>query len=257
VTGIDQAAGLRRLFGGSRQRLVPVAANPFVSGTGAVLEALIAGFETHGHGVLLIDAASSAPAPRELALVDLAACIEPLCDGVWYLAARGLPLAHVDTRGSSSRFIDMVAEAAPQCDVLLLHADATDLVRLLQQRDARPLLLGADHPDAIKHAYACCKLLAQRCELMTFDLLLAASPTNRRVPQIAASLASCADTFLGAVLQGWSAIDTVDIGCPADASLQRLVRGQLALDDHDIQASSLLAARSAHAARSRPAQLAN
>ena len=38
------------------QRLVPVAANPSVAGTGAMLEALIAGFETHGHGVLLVDA---------------------------------------------------------------------------------------------------------------------------------------------------------------------------------------------------------
>ncbi len=240
----DQATGLRRMFAGHRQRLLPLVANPFVPGSGALLECVSAALVNRGIEVLVIDAAASAPAPREWARVDLAACIEPVTDGVSFLAARGLPLAHVDTRGSAAGFIDAVAAAAPQAEVLLLHAEPTDLARMLVGRAARPVLLGADRPESIKQAYACCKLLAQRCRLMTFDLLLTARDGNRRVPHIAGTLANCADQFLGAVLLDWAAIDPLfDPAAPRNPALQRLLAAQLDLQDDPVVPAAHAAAR--------------
>ena len=160
-----------------------------------------------GLNTLVVDAADSSPAPHELAALDLRACIEPLSPQVSYLAARGLPLRHVDTRGSSAHFLDRLQAAAPQARVLLVHAGAPDLARLFGRRALRPLLLAADQPDSLTHAYAAMKLLVMRCALMSYDLLLAAPPTGRRVPAIAQRLASCADSFLGAALHDWVAID--------------------------------------------------
>jgi hypothetical protein len=229
---LDQADGLRRLFAGTRQRVLPLASNPHVAFAGVLLDHVAAALVARGQRVLVVDAASTSPAPREMALLDLASCIEPLAAGIGYLAARGLPRAHVDTRGSASGFVDALAQAAPQADVVLLHADAGDLARIFLRRAARPLLMGADHPESIKHAYAACKLLAQRCGLMTFDLLLAAAPGSRRVPGIAASLASCADGFLGAVLHDWAVVDPgASVGDPADGALDRLLAAQLTLAD--------------------------
>lgn len=228
----DQASGLRRLFAPARRRLLPVAANPFLPSVPAVLELLAAALAAQGRQVLLVDAASTAPAPHETALFDLAAGVEQLDAQVSYLAARGVPLAHVDTHGSAAAFVDAAFDAAPSCDVLLLHADPTDLARMLGQRAARPLLLGSDGPESIKQAYACSKLLAQRCGLMTFDLLMAASPRSRRVGAIVERLASCADTFLGAVLHDWAVVDPVgDPRALQDADLARLLTAQLNLDD--------------------------
>lgn len=226
----DQASGLRRLFAGKRRVLVPVAANPFVPGVQAVLETLSAALAAQGRQVLVVDTASTAPAPHETALFDLAAGVERLHEQVSYLAARGVPLAHVDTHGSAAAFVDAAFEAAPQADVMLLHADPTDLARMLGRRELRPLLLGADRPESIKHAYACCKLLAQRCGLMTFDLVLSARAGSRRVPAIAERLASCADAFLGAVLHDWAVVDPVyDPLAAHDVGLARLLAAQLAL----------------------------
>lgn len=246
----DQASGLRRLFGAQRRCLLPVAANPFVPAGQALLETLSAALAAQGRQVLVVDAASSAPAPHETALFDLAAGVERLHEQISYLAARGVPLAHVDTHGSASAFVDAAFDAAPHADVLLLHADPTDLARMLVRRSARPILLGADRPESIKQAYAACKLLAQRCGLMTFDLLLVARGGNRRVGAIAERLASCADTFLGALLHDWASIDPVNDPMAAhDTALTRVLAAQLALDD----GPSPLLARRASPARTVPA----
>jgi flagellar biosynthesis protein FlhG len=233
---LDQAQGLRRLFAGQRQRVLPLAANPHVAFAGVVLDHVSAALVARGHRVLVVDAADRSPVPDEMALLDLASCIERLSPQVAYLAARGLPLVHVDTRGSASGFVDALLQAAPDCDAVLLHANATDLARMFMRRAARPLLMGADHPESIKHAYASCKLLAQRCSLMTFDLLLAADPMSRRVPSIAASLASCADGFLGALLHDWAVVDPAagpDVA--PDPALERLLAAQMALADDALQ----------------------
>ena len=229
---LDQADGLRRLFAGRGCRVLALAANPHVAFGGLVLDRVAAVLAALGREVLVVDAADSSPAAHELARLDLAACIERVAPRVAYLPARGLPLAHVDTRGSSAAFIDALQAAAPDAEVLLLHADAADLARLLKRRAVRPLLLGADHPESIKHAYASCKLLVQRCQLMSYDLLLAASPLSSRAADIAASLGSCAEGFLGAALRDWALIDPA--GDPAEATdeaLARLLGAQLEIDE--------------------------
>jgi len=229
---LDQADGLRRLFAGRQRRVLPLAANPHVAFAGVVLDRLAAVLAAQGHEVLVVDAASSSPLPHELARVELAACVEPIAPRVSYLPARGLPMAYVDTRGSAGGFIDAVLLAAPQAEVVLLHADAADLARLFKHRAARPLLIGADHPESIKHAYASAKLLAQRCGLMTFDLLLAAPPQSPRAASIAASLGGCVENFLGAVLRHSALVDPAGAGDePASPSLARLLAEQLALDE--------------------------
>lgn len=236
---LDQAQGLRRLFAGSRQRVIPLAANPHVAFAGVVIDHLTAALVARGHRVLVVDAADGSPAAHEMARLDLGAGIENLSPQVGYLAARGLPLAHVDTRGSAAGFLDAIANAAPKADAVLLHANVSDLARMFQRRAARPVLLGADHPESIKHAYAACKLLAQRCQLMTFDLVIAADGSSRRVPNIAASLASCADGFLGALLHDWAVIDPAsEVGARPDVALDRLVAAQMALAEEPLRAAA-------------------
>ncbi len=253
-TPLDQADGLRRLFAGREShlcRVLPLVANPYVAFSGVVLDRLAAVLSAQGRQVLVVDAAQASPPPNELAAVDLAAGIERVSERVSYLPAGGLPMAYVDTRGSAHGFIDAVQRAAPKAEVILLHADAQDLVRIYKRRGTRPILLGADHPDSIKHAYAGAKLLATRCELLSFDLLLAAPPQSPRVAAIAQSLAGCIDTFLGAVLCHTALIDpAVDPAAPADAALSSLLAAQFALDDaaDSIQVAAAHAAP-AHAAR--------
>jgi flagellar biosynthesis protein FlhG len=229
---LDQADGLRRLFAGRRRCVLPLAANPYVPFSGVVLDRLAAVLAAQGRQVLVVDAAAVSPLPQELAAVDLAACVEPLAPRVSYLPARGLPLTYVDTRGSAAGFIDALQHAAPQADVIVLHAEALDLARIFKRRAARPILLGADHPESLKHAYANCKLLVRRCALMTYDLLLTVSPRNPRAGAIAHSLTTCAESFLGATLLHSALIDPA--GDPAerpDEALAPLLASQLALDD--------------------------
>ena len=146
-------------------------------------------------------------------------------------------------------FIDTLQRAAPQAEVTLLHADAQDLARIFKRRGARPVLIGADHPDSIKHAYAGAKLLANRCSLMTFDLLLAAAPQSPRATAIAESLAGCAETFLGALMCHTALIDPAgDPSVPPDDALASLLAAQLALDE-GVAAVPNPAARQAFPAR--------
>lgn len=231
-TPLDQADGLRRLFAGRRRHLLPLVANPHAAFAGVVLDRLAAVLAAQGHEVLVVDAASSSPLPHELAGVDLAACVEPVGQRVAYLPARGLPLAYVDTRGSAGAFIDAVQLAAPQAGVVLLHADAADLARLLKFRAARPVLIGADHPESVKHAYACAKLLVQRCGLMTFDLVLAAPPLSPRAASIPSSLRGCVENFLGAMLLQCALVDPAGAADEAPGpELTGLLAEQLALDE--------------------------
>lgn len=255
----DQADGLRRLFAGRRRRVLPLVANPHVAFSGLVLDRLAAVLAAQGREVLVVDAGAASPPAHELARVDLAACIERLAPRVSYLSARGLPLAYVDTRGGAGGFIDAVELAAPRAEVMLLHADGLDLARIFKRRAARPMLLGADHPESIKHAYANLKLLARRCELMTYDLLLTASPQSPRAVAIGQSLNECADRFVGAMLMHTALIDPAgELADPPDDALAALLTAQLALDEAAWaggDAGRHAAALPARATLSRPAFL--
>lgn len=229
---LDQADGLRRLFAGAGARFVPLAANPHAAFGGVAVERLTAALALLGHHTLIVDAADTSPAAPEAAALELGACIETLAPQVSYLPARGLPLRYVNTRGSSARLLDELAAVAPQAEVVLVHAGAADLARLFTQRTARPLLLAADHPDSVKHAYASLKLLVHRCGWMSCDLMLLGSPESARVPQIATSLAGCADAFLGAAVTRWAAIDPAGHASEApSADLCRIAAAQMRVED--------------------------
>jgi hypothetical protein len=225
---LDQADGLRRLFSGRAPQLLALVANPHVAFAGLLLDRVAQALAASGRKVLVADAGPGAPEPHELWRMDLAAGVERVADGVKYLPARGLPRAHVDTCGLAHGFLDALERAAPGADVLLVHAEAADLARMLGRRALRPVLVGADHPESIKHAYASAKLLMQRTGLATFDLLLAAGAHSPRVQHIATSLASCAESFLGALLCQWALVDPAAEPQDTEIALRRLLAAQLA-----------------------------
>ncbi len=238
----DQAHGLRRIFPASRLRFVAVAANPDVAFAGLALERLATACGEGGRSVLVVDAAR-VRAP-DMAAIDLAACIEPVGEGMYHLAAGGLPLRHVDARGSCESFLDALAAAAPQeVGVVVVHADATELGRVFAARAPRPVLMAADHPTSVTSAYANLKLLAQRFGLMAFDLLLVAAPDSPRAARIAEQLALTADRFCGAALHDWAAIDPA-AHQDEPAALWRLARA-LCGDAHPLPTPHAMAVRAA------------
>ncbi len=229
---LDQADGLRRLFAHKRVCMVPVVSNPNVAFGGVMLERLCTAFAEHGKHTLVVDASERASEPFEIAAIDLSACIEQLSPQVSYLAARGLPLRHVNPAGSTASFLQAAMQAAPGCDVLLVHASASDLCRLFMRNgdatSVRPLLLADDRPASVTHAFAAMKLLTQRAGLVVHDLLLGAAAHSPRSERIAMQLATCADDFLGAVLRDWVQIDpATDAREAPTPELRRLVREQL------------------------------
>lgn len=228
---LDQADGLRRMFAVRSNRLLPLVANPHLPSSSRLLDRVAEVLASQGRQVLVVDAGAQAPPPPEGVQLGLAPCIEMISPRVAYLPARQLPLQYVDTRGCAAAFIDALQAAWPQADVIVLHAEALDLARVLKHRAARPVLLAADNPDGLKHAYASCKLLVQRCQLMTYDLLLAAPRRSPRLAAITSSLAGCADQFLGAVLRHCALADpAVAADGPADATLLQLLHAQMNFD---------------------------
>ena len=126
----DQAAGLRRMFGASRKRFLALAHNEQVEHGSLVIDRLCDAASALGLHTLVVDAADNAPAPHEMALIDLPSCVEALSDDVSYLAARGLPIRHVDSQGRCAAFLEALEHAAPQADLVLVHAGTIDLTRL-------------------------------------------------------------------------------------------------------------------------------
>jgi len=222
---LDQADGLRRLFATSRVRFIPVVSNPFVVGGGALLEGLCAAFAELGLHTLVVDAGEQSPKPSELASVDLSACVERLSKDVSYLAARGLPMRHINANGSAAQFLEVVTDAAPHADVVLLHASAAELARVVALREVRPVLLADTDSQSVTHAYAGMKWLAQRAGLMVYSLLLASHPQLRLSDRIAQQISSCADGFLGAVLRDWACLDPkTPPSAPMSAEMRHLAR---------------------------------
>ena len=216
----DQAEGLRRLFAHTRVRFVPVVSNPHVAFGGVMLERLCTAFAGRGARVLVVDAGERAGQAGEMALVELGQCVERLSAQVSFLAARGLPVRFVDATGSTRGFLRHAAEAAPGCDVVLVHAPAADLCRLFaparlsgaaaladDDSGAAPIVIADDGPASVTHAYASMKLLRRRAGLMVFDLLLGAAPGSPRADRIVLKLASCVDSFFGAVLRSSARVD--------------------------------------------------
>lgn len=231
----DQAAGLRRLFAGRERRLVPLVANPHLRSAPVMLERLSSALAEQGTRLLVVDAADTSPEPLEMIDIDLRACIEPLGSRVQYLAARGLPRRHVDARGSAQGWLAAVEQAAPEADLVLLHASARDLARLVGRREVRPVLMCGVDGASLTDAYASLKLLAQRSELRTFDLLVGEDGRPQRAEAAALRLADTADGFIGAVLCSHACIDSRQSAAAAlPPALLQLAHEQLARALHGI-----------------------
>lgn len=225
----DQADGLRRLFAASRMRFVPLLANPHVDYPGLIIERLVTAFGECAAHTLVVDTTSTPSRMPSVGNHDLAALIEPLTMQSSVLPARGLPRRYVASNGSSASFLHAIADASPRAEVVLVHADAGELARMFADRLVRPIVLAADRPVAVTHAYAGIKLLATRARLLSHDLLLAAAERSPRSGRIAERMASCADLFLGAVLRDWAPIDPVsEADEPISPALRRLARDAVA-----------------------------
>ena len=144
---LDQADGLRRLFAGRGRSVLALVANPHVPFGGVVLERAGRGAGRDGPqragGRRRRQLAGAA---RTGARWTCAACIEPLSPRVSYLAARGLPLRHVDTRGSSAPSSTRCSRPRRRPSVLLVHAGAPDLARLFSAARAAPAAAGRRPP---------------------------------------------------------------------------------------------------------------
>jgi hypothetical protein len=232
---LDQADGLRRLFAARRVRHLALVHNPFVAYAGVAIERLTSAFAALGQHTLVVDAADSARAPHEMAPIDLSACVEPLSAEVSFLAARGLPMRYVDTRGSTATFLAALDDAAPRAGVVLVHASASDLSRLFTGRAVRPMLLADAGAESLTEAYAGMKILAQRQGLLAYDLLVVGAGAAARTAKLAQRIADCGDRFLGAALHDWAAIDPSDAPqAPVPAALARLAAAQADANfDHD------------------------
>lgn len=226
----DQAAGLRRMFGASRKHFLALAHNDQIEHGPLVIDRLCGAAAALGLHTLVVDAADSAPAPHEMALIDLPSCVEALSDDVSYLAARGLPIRHVDAQGRCAGFLEALQHAAPQADLVLVHAGTIDLGRMFGQQRIRPLLVGADTPRAMTEAYATLKRLAQRPGWLAHDLLIVADPHGPRTERLGESLAECAERFLGAAIHDCVVIDPKTEPQRADPRLVHLLRAQMAQD---------------------------
>lgn len=229
----DQADGLRRLFSTRAARFVPIVSNPFIVHGGVLVERLCSVLEEMDLDTLLVDASERGGPPRELAAFDLAEGIEPLSPRVSYLAARGLPVRWVDSRGSTRAFLDAVVDAAPSSQVVLVHGTAVDLVRLFGRGDEglsrpRPVLLCDERAESMKHAYAALKLFAQRADWLSYDLLMCAPTASPQGEMVASRLAYCADHFLGGVQHAAVQVDPAEPPTAAPSrDLVRLVEGLL------------------------------
>jgi flagellar biosynthesis protein FlhG len=204
----DQAAGLRRLFSrGAHQRFVAVASNPHVACAGVLLERLTAAFAAHGCRTLVMDATDGAGVPAAAVLEDPALGVEPLGEGLSYLAARGLAQGLRSMSGGAAPWLQRLAAAAPQCDVLLVHAEATDLSRFFDGRVLSPLLLATEGADSLAHALASLRLLSARHACPQFDVLLGTPMSSPQAAQAVRHLASWARGRLGLGLREGVAVD--------------------------------------------------
>jgi len=199
---VDQAQGLRQMFATRVLRFIPVVSNASAAATGGlVLERLCAAYATCGMSTLVVDASEQARPPSELAEFDLAEGVERLSAQVSYMAARGLPLTFADARGSCETLLDALADAAPQSDVVLVHASASELARIFSRRsrhaNLRPLVFTNDMAEGLTDAYAAVKVLSQRGGWMSYDLVMCAPRRSTQAGEVIARLARCADDFLG------------------------------------------------------------
>ncbi len=225
---VDQAHGLRQLFGRRSPCWLPLVHNAQIGFGGVVMERLCTALGAEQRQTLVVDAADSASPPHELAQVDLASCVETLSSQVQYLAARGLPAQYLDARATMAGFLQAVGRAAPRADTVLVHGGAADLRRMFVRRRPRPVLMVGLRPESLTAAYAAMKLLSQRLGPLSFDAIVVGDMSARRARATAERLAACADHFLGAALGHWAVVDpAAPPSAQVGSDLRRLAAAQV------------------------------
>lgn len=226
----DQADGLRRLFSARTVRFIPVVANPFVAQEDVLVLQLCAALEQLGLYTLVVDVCEpgSAVVHERFQHVGhdtpvLADRITVLTDRTASLRARGLSARWLDGRGSTQAFLQAVIEAAPLSQAVLVHGSASELARMFGRHDAqlsqpRPIVLCDERPESMTHAYAALKVLSQRSDWLTHDLLVSAAAGSSGARRVQDRLAQCAALFFGGVRHDAFEIDPANVSLPATAS---------------------------------------
>lgn len=221
----DQADGLRRLFSTRTVRFIPVVSNPFVAQEPVLIRQVCAALEQLGLYTLVVDVCDHVRAPvREAhAHVDLADRIQVLTDRTASLSARGLPARWTDASGSTQAFLQAVIDAAPLSQAVVVHGSASELARLFGRGELhlsrpRPIVICDEQPDAMTHAYAALKVLSQRADWVSHDLLVSAAAGSAGIRLVKDRLAQCAALFFGGVRHDSVDIDPRAVVLPATAS---------------------------------------
>jgi hypothetical protein len=225
----DQADGLRRLFSTRTVRFIPVVSNPFVAQESVLIRQVCAALEQLGLYTLVVDVCDHVRAPvREVgercdAHVDLADRIQVLTDRTASLSARGLPARWTDTSGSTQAFLQAVIDAAPLSQAVVVHGSASELARMFGRGELhlsrpRPIVICDEQPDAMTHAYAALKVLSQRADWLSHDLLVSAAAGSAGIRLVKDRLAQCAALFFGGVRHDSVDIDPRAVVLPATAS---------------------------------------
>ena len=144
-------------------------------------------------------------APSELAAFDLAEGIEDLSRQVRYMPARGCPCVMWMRAAHAATLLDALADASPQSDVILIHASASELVRIFGHQAGPPICVPCcfcnDMAEGLTDAYGAIKVIVQRGHWLAYDLVVCASARSKQADEVARRLAHCADNFLGAASQ--------------------------------------------------------
>src|SRR3989344_4524985 len=154
--------------------------------------------------------------------------LERLCAAY---AAWGLSTLVVDA-GEQARVPSELADASARSDVILVHASASELVRIFADRgrlhNLRPLVFTNDLAEGLTDAYAAVKVLSQRGGWMAYDLLMCAPRHSQQADQVIRRLSQCSDQFLGAAQRVALRLDPLEpASVDTDARFMELAAGLL------------------------------
>lgn len=200
---MDQAHGLRRLFMRQPLHMLPVVANPHVPGAHRLLEGLCRGLATRGLRCLVVDAAPGAgdigaQAGRALERgIGLERWIERMNPHLSVLAADPAWWNGKASADMLARWSRALRHAAPDTDVVVIHAAADALGHLFDRHPVCPLVLTGESASSLTHAYAAIKTLTRHAGLTRHAVLLDRPGPLPELPPAATRLVRCVHDFLG------------------------------------------------------------
>jgi flagellar biosynthesis protein FlhG len=239
----DQAAGLRRLFGGRSPQVIAFASGREACGRTTLLVQSAAALAAAGHGVVIID--ENQAADNAIAAFGLSARYDLLhvLHGdrtLHQVALAAAPLIRIVPAARAARDLDHPPRAGEEGLAVRLHACVNELQRgagfvLIDTATKRsghlsPLALAARHVAvvvaaqgaAITHAYALIKRLAQECGRDDFQMIITRAKHHDEAKAIFDNMRRVAREHLGVRLHflGDARVPVTDH--VAEALLERL-----------------------------------